>query len=289
MDGSAVAPAARLRGLVAGYNGSRTEGLPPGRHRGLPSLHLGLVIALGEPVRLATMPDPGQPPAAFRALAYGLQTGPAVIAHDGSSYTVSVDLTPAGARALLGVPAAALASAVVSLDDLLGPAAAELAERMAAAPDWQNRFAVVMEVLSRRPGTPPPVDAALDHAWDRIVASGGTVTVCALAAETGYSRQHLTRRFTAEYGHGPKHVARLVRFSRTHRTLLALERRRRRQPAAAPVPLAEVAARCGYYDQAHLTREWNDLAGCPPSAWLAAEQLPFVQDRADRPLTSSLP
>jgi AraC-like DNA-binding protein len=42
-------------------------------------------------------------------------------------------------------------------------------------------------------------------------------------------------------------------------------------------PLAEVAVRCGYYDQAHFTREWRDLAGCSPTAWLA-EELPSVQD-----------
>jgi AraC-like DNA-binding protein len=35
--------------------------------------------------------------------------------------------------------------------------------------------------------------------------------------------------------------------------------------------LADLAADCGYYDQAHLAREFRDLAGCPPSQWLAEE------------------
>jgi AraC-like DNA-binding protein len=33
----------------------------------------------------------------------------------------------------------------------------------------------------------------------------------------------------------------------------------------------------GYADQAHLTREWNSIAGCSPRQWMA-EELPFLQD-----------
>ena len=41
--------------------------------------------------------------------------------------------------------------------------------------------------------------------------------------------------------------------------------------AGSPVLLADLAADCGYYDQAHLAREFRDLAGLPPSTWLAEE------------------
>jgi hypothetical protein len=48
---------------------------------------------------------------------------------------------------------------------------------------------------------------------------------------------------------------------------------------------AGVAATCGDADQAHPTRDWRDLAGCPPSVW-RADDLPAVTDDASRSLTS---
>ena len=84
---------------------------------------------------------------------------------------------------------------------------------------------------------------------------GGQVEVAALAGggrlEPPAPRPSDSR---AEYGLGPKAMARVLRFETG--TLDA-----GRSPAAA---LADVAAACGYADQAHLTREWHALAGCQP-------------------------
>ena len=46
--------------------------------------------------------------------------------------------------------------------------------------------------------------------------------------------------------------------------------------ASTGSPLADAAARVGYSDQAHLSREWRELAGCPPSQWLR-EEFPNLQ------------
>ena len=62
----------------------------------------------------------------------------------------------------------------------------------------------------------------------------------------------------------------MIRFDRARRYLL------RRHAEGDRVVLAEVAAECGYYDQAHLARDFRDLAGCPPSM-LLAEELRNVQ------------
>jgi AraC-like DNA-binding protein len=91
------------------------------------------------------------------------------------------------------------------------------------------------------------------------------VSVADLAAETGWSARYLGAQFRAETGLSPKAGARVIRFDLARRHLL------RRQPGGGRVVLADLAAECGYYDQAHLARDFRDLAGCPPSVLLAEE------------------
>jgi AraC-like DNA-binding protein len=88
------------------------------------------------------------------------------------------------------------------------------------------------------------------------------VQVGALAEEIGWSRRHFATRFRQQVGLGPKSTARVLRFRR------AVELLRRRSPGTT---ITDVAAACGYADHSHLTHEFQDLAGCTPSALLAAE------------------
>lgn len=138
---------------------------------------------------------------------------------------------------------------------------------------------MIEETLIRRTGHAEQPPTALDLAWDMVVRHGGRMAISDLARDVGYSRRHLHHRFTAEYGVSPKEASRLVRFQKSVGLLRNFERRRRGGLPAGPAEtLSDVAVRTGYHDQAHMTREWSKLAGCPPSTWLAAEELPFVQD-----------
>ncbi|BCJ73481.1 AraC family transcriptional regulator [Catellatospora sp. IY07-71] len=251
----AARPASALRSYVHRYTGYHYRGFASGVHLGLPSSALTVVLSFDEPTLVSL--HPGEPPTGYAALAGGLTLAPAFIHHDGTQYGVQLDLTPAGARALFGLPAAALAAAVLPVD--LEP----LTDRLRAA-SWPERFALLDAALTARL-RPAETAPELAYAWQRVQRSGGELRVGELAAETGWSRRTLCSRFTAEYGVGPKDALRLARFGRSRRLVQRADR-----PA-----LAEVAAACGYYDQAHLAREWREFAGVAPSRWLAAEDLPI--------------
>lgn len=276
-------PAAGLRPLIAGYSGYRQAGLPPAVHRGLPSPYLTLIVTLDDPLVVAGHPDPGQPAGRYDTLVGGLHTAPALITHEGRQSGIQVALSPLGAGALLGQPAGELASLDVGGAAVLGPLAGQLRERLRECATWPQRFAVLDEMLLARAcgggahggGGWPGISPEVRQAWRMLLRSGGRASVARLAADTGWSDRHLRTQFRAQIGLTPKGAARVIRFDRARRQL------QRRVQAGQRPGLAELAAGHGYYDQAHLDREFGALAGCPPTAWLAQE-FRNVQAAGDR-------
>jgi AraC-like DNA-binding protein len=258
-------PAPALRPYVAWYSGYRLAGQPPGRHRGLPSPYVTMIITLDDPLELAVPTDPRQPAARYTTLLGGLHTTPVIITHPGRQSGIQLAVKPLGARVLFGLPAGELAGVDADAACVLGPAARELHERAREAVSWEQRFAVIDEMLLRQLRDSQAVSQEVTQAWRALLASGGTASVGHLARESGWSTRRLGTRFRSEIGLAPKEAARVVRFDRARRLL------QRRVAAAGPPELAALAAACGYYDQAHLAREFRALAGCPPSRWLAEE------------------
>jgi AraC-like DNA-binding protein len=239
----------------------------PGLHRGLPSTSLTFVLPLGEPLDVSWAGSPSGRRPVWSSVS-GLHARPAEIHHDGRQRGVQLALTPAGASALLGIPAAALSGELLDLDDLtpLAPGLRQLPERLAGESDAARRTSLVQRTLIdalARNGEPAP-RAAVGRARERLTRG---VRVSDVAAEVGYSRRHLTALVRRECGLTASDLRRIGRFQASR----ALLGRRR---------LAEVAHVCGYADQAHLTREWVALAGCPPTTWLR-EEFPFLQDVGD--------
>jgi len=255
-------PAPPLRGLVS-YHGYDVRGIAPGRHRGLPSPYLTLVVTFGPGLELER-PDGGRD--RFAACVGGLHEVPERIVHDGRQSGVYLAVHPLAARALFGLPAAELATTTVEAADVLGAAGRELAARIADTEDagWDARFAALDDVLLRllrRDASDPA--AEVRHAW-RVLTAPEPTGVGALAHDVGWSGDHLGRRFRAEFGVRPKVAARMARFDRARRDVA-------RRANAGALALADVAAVHGYADQAHLAREFRSLAGCSPSRWVEEE------------------
>ena len=253
------APDPRLRDLVRGYQDFRERSARPLVRRELASPDAVVIVDLDAGWTVGD--GDGEHHGSF---AGGLYDGPITVGHDGRARAVQIDLTPLGARALLGVPLGELRRTVVALDDLLGADAGRLAEQLHEAPGSDARFALLDRLLLTRAGAVR--DAArpdVAWAWRRLSETDGAVRVEALAGELGCSRRHLSGRFAEEVGLPPKTFARVLRFRRATELLLRGGERR----------LGELAAACGYADQAHFNRDFRAFAGSTPTE-LLAERLP---------------
>jgi AraC-like DNA-binding protein len=262
-------PSARLRPLLGVGTAYREAGGAPAVHRGLPSPWITFIVTLDEPLVLAAHPDPAQQPGSFDVLIGGLHTSPALITHDGSQVGIQLAVSPLGARALLGMPASEIASLDVHGADVFGRLADQVHDRVAASGTWPERFAVLEGFLAERlrdADERAGIGAEVRYAWQQLLRTGGRAAVADLAAETGWSERHLRDRFRIETGLGPKQAGRVIRFDRARRRLA------RRAAAGEPLALADLAVSAGYFDQAHMDRDFRMLAGCSPTRWLADEQ-----------------
>ncbi|MFD4439608.1 helix-turn-helix domain-containing protein [Nocardia sp. NPDC058519] len=176
---------------------------------------------------------------------------------------VEVRMSPIRAHSLLGIAATDLGRGVVPLEELWGSEVRRLREQLADARTWEERFALTKSFLAQcdRPMRTP--DPEVTAAWQRILASGGQVKVGELAESLGWSRKRLWARFESQIGLTPKRAAMLVRFRCAVAGLLAGR------------PAADVAAVCGYTDQAHLCRDVSIFADRTPGV-LHADNLPVI-------------
>jgi AraC-like DNA-binding protein len=235
-----------------------------------------VILSFDEQLRLVDAGGRDQMHTSFTA---GLSDGPTFTEHAGSQHGMQVDLSPPAARALLGVPLRDLTNRVVALEDVLGAGVAELVERLYDQPTWDRRFDLVEHELARRLAEAPPAPRPIASAWRRLCQAGGQVEIGELARELGYSRRRLSARFNEELGLSPKAFARVLRFER------ATERLTRDDGSR----FAEIAQDCGYYDQAHMNRDFREFAGVSPSQYVGrllpdgggvagSNDVPFVQD-----------
>ena len=256
-------PAPSLRRHVLRYCGYVENTGAPLKRRELPAGGIAMIVNLGPMLRVAH-PDGGDAWAGSGAgFMAGLHDRFVLTETSGVQRGVQIDFSPLGAALFLGRPLGALGNQVVDLAVLLGPEGRRLIAQLDEASGWAARFALLDRVIAGRIAAARPVGGELRHAWSALQASGGRIEIGALAQELGWSRTHLIRRFTDQFGLPPKRTARILRFDCAVRLLRS----------GTAESWTALALDCGYYDQAHMIRDFQRFAGSAPEDF-AARQLP---------------
>ena len=232
-------------------------GCAPRREHVIPTGQMHLVFRLtGGPLRLFDGPDDRRGRPISTMVIGGPRDRFYIKEASWPLCSVGAQLRPGAAEMLFGVHADELSQQHTALEDLWGGRAALMLDELASAPSSSERLDVFERLLSGRlpvvRGLHPAVAQALQD-LDRATPVGDVVK------RSGYSHRRLITLFSRAVGLTPKVYGRVRRFQDVlHRA------------CHGQVPLIEIAARGGYSDQSHFTREFRDMTGLTPGEYRGA-------------------
>lgn len=217
----------------------------------LPSGSVQLVFALHE-TPMVCAPDPGSGNLIewSGSLVHGPQWRYYAAGPKPRGAVVGVSFRPGAATAVLGMPASELAGLHVGLGELWGRRGEVLQERLRAAAGPVAVFRILEQVLNGCLAASRPMHPAVAGA----LSGCEPARIAQIQRDAGYSPRHFIALFRQAVGMTPKHYFRIRRFNAVLRRLAAGE----------GSGLADIAAATGYADQAHLGREFRELAGLTP-------------------------
>lgn len=238
---------------LSGVPVHRRMNVPP-----MPSAHL--FLNLGEPVRLYDPTGSAPPVELAGGWFMGLWTRRFLFEYPSRVRLVGVHFKPWGLSPFVDLPAAELRDRWAPFDRVWQGSLDRIRNQLADAASAGEALRVVEEELrSRLTGAPPPGLDLVRRAGGRFEASHGTVPVGTLTEAAGVSTTHLATQFRTHVGVTPKRVARIYRFAQL---ILSAD-------PHTPGGWSTLAQRVGYFDHAHLTKEFKDFTGHTPSEYLA--------------------
>jgi AraC-like DNA-binding protein len=182
----------------------------------------------------------------------GFTTGP-----EPDPTLIGVHFKPGGAFPFLGVPAHELADTHIDLETLWGASARRLRDQLCEASTIEERFQILQETLIQHLFCPLEHHYAVSTALE-FIGQKVDATVRDLARSLGLSERRLIQVFKAEVGVTPKLFSRVQRFQRARGLVHRLEK---------AADWGGIAFDCGYFDQSHLIRDFQEFAGLSPAAY----------------------
>jgi AraC-like DNA-binding protein len=218
----------------------------------IPDGCMEIVLNFGDPVT-----QHGAGPARVQpvCMIVGQLREPIAIAPVGNVDIWGIRLQPWAGGALLGMPAIDLAGLFTPMD-AVSPSGLTHALASAGSADGDaERTRLIVRALGERAARVSLAPNVMALAR-RAESSRDDPTVGALAAWAGLSARRVQKVFSETVGLSPRALMRIGRFQRA----LTLAR------AHPSMTWGAIAARCGYYDHAHLVRDSRQFAGQTPKA-----------------------
>jgi len=224
-------------------------------------------VVLGDPIRLTT--DNGDAPlVADTGFLIGPHDRPVMNEPLGETYCVGIVTTPVGCRPCFGLAPAALRGRVVDLKEVWTRAPA-LRVELSTSRSPADALDIVASTLSMSEPFGWKAFERCEAAVEALSADPAR-PVAEIAAGLGVSHGHLDRQFTGQVGLSPRTLARILRLRRLLDHIDVYE----------SVAWANWASELGWFDQAHLIRDFKRHTGVTPSEYAVAQRSAYDRTEA---------
>jgi AraC-like DNA-binding protein len=228
------------------------------RERLLPNGEFSMVFNLvDEPIRLYDSQDLTRCHAYGGAVLSGARANCFAIDTSQQERVLGIQFRPGGAFPFLGMPASEAEGISIALTDLWPQQAGELREQVLAARSVPGMFTILERFLLWRLRRASDYHPAVTYALQQFRRTDGAFKILRVTEQIGLSARRFTELFHKQVGLTPKVFTRVLRFQNVLQAL-----RGETNPA-----WAELALRCGFYDQAHFIHEFQTFSGLTPTAY----------------------
>lgn len=185
----------------------------------------------------------------------GMQEDYIIIEALRESDLLGIRFRPGGAHAFLRFPASEITNRVIECNLIFGTLISELREQLLEAKGFERRICLIEDFMLKRIDL-DATDPLIDYALRELRRNERQIRQ--LSREIGLSNKHLISRFRDAIGISPKLLQRIFRFQ----SVINLVKNH------SSITWTEVAHQCGYFDQAHLIREFRLFTDSSPSNYL---------------------
>jgi AraC-like DNA-binding protein len=209
-----------------------------------------------------------------RAWISGLQKQAILYKNNTDSTIISVRFAIGGFFCLTKIPITAIDHIGIEAEDLLGSSFSRLYQRIINASGVPEMFTLIEDYFSQY-----RVDHSTEHEVVRFIDQNIDRPIDWLIHKSGYSQKHVIHLLKKHTGFSPKYLQRLNRF---HLVVKEIQNQKRK------IDWFSIVHRHGYYDQAHLIKDFCHFSGISPTDY-ANSQTAIAENRLVSDMILKLP
>ena len=227
------------------------------RERILPAGLTELTFNLSEQSFRIYSPDDQSEDRKDTSIVVGMQSRFFVIDTSQPTTILSVLFKSGRGSGILGASALDLHNQIIPLSDLWGKKADDLYSKLMHTSQVRDRFKILEATLRERLVNQHELHYATNMALDIVSSNTALHPIAYLEKQVALSPTRFIQVFRDDIGVTPKVFSRLQRFQRSLNII----------GFNSHLNWADIALRCGYYDQSHMINEFQKFSGITPSAY----------------------